>query len=83
MTVYSDFLLELHDLLKKYQGELYYTNEDDGIHVSCFGYDIFTGVLHADNLGGLREAIRAHGGSFLNKEKEKEADKIMKQNGYK
>jgi hypothetical protein len=80
MTVASDFLLELHDLMKKFQLEFYYTN-DDGVHIAIDGEVIYTGGLDSDDLAGLRDSIKQHGGNFINKGKEKQANKVIEKSG--
>ena len=37
---------ELIPLLMKYNADMYYTNEDDGIHISVDGEDIYAGPLN-------------------------------------
>lgn len=49
MTIKNEFLEKLGRLCDDYSAEIYYTNEDDGIHISIFGEDIFVGTVEADN----------------------------------
>jgi len=58
----EEFLLKLADLIEEYKTELYYTVDDDGIHVdiggSC-GPTIYVGFLEPSD---LRKVARGEGG---------------------
>jgi hypothetical protein len=43
------FLLELSSLMKKYRATMQYTNNDDGIHISVDGQEVFVGFLFDDD----------------------------------
>ena len=42
------FLLELAALVKKHEATFAYTNDDDGIHISVKGQEVFIGFLEQD-----------------------------------
>lgn len=43
--VAEEFLQKLHELLRDYSAEIYYTQADDGVHVAVFGDDVYVGEL--------------------------------------
>jgi hypothetical protein len=45
------FLLELSSLLKKNKATIFYTNDDDGIHIESRGEELFVGDLGGDDAG--------------------------------
>lgn len=47
----SIFLLELSSLLEKNKATIYYTNDDDGIHIESNGEEIFVGYLSEADAG--------------------------------
>jgi hypothetical protein len=42
------FLLELSSLLEKHKATIFYTNDDDGIHIETDGKEVFVGWLDSD-----------------------------------
>lgn len=42
------FLLELSSLLEKNKATIFYTNDDDGIHIASNGEELFVGFLSDD-----------------------------------
>ena len=50
------FMEKLAALLKSRGAEIYYTNDDDGIHIATFGDDIYVGTVHGDHVSKLLEA---------------------------
>ena len=50
------FMQKLTALLKSRSAEIYYTNDDDGIHIATFGDDIYVGFPHGDRAGELLKA---------------------------
>lgn len=47
------FLLELSSLLKKNKATIFYTNDDDGIHIEADGEEVFVGHLCGDDAGDV------------------------------
>ena len=47
----SIFLLELSSLLKKNKATIFYTRDDDGVHIASNGEDLFVGFLSDDDAG--------------------------------
>ncbi len=45
------FLLELSSLLEKNKATIFYTNDDDGIHIESSGEELFIGWLFDDDAG--------------------------------
>jgi hypothetical protein len=45
------FLLELSSLLEKNKATIFYTNDDDGIHIESNGEEFFVGYLSDDDAG--------------------------------
>ncbi len=45
------FLLDLASLLEKNKAAIFYTNDDDGIHIESDGDELFVGFLSADGTG--------------------------------
>jgi hypothetical protein len=45
------FILELSSLLTKHKATIFYTNDDDGIHVESNGEEVFKGFLDGRNAG--------------------------------
>ncbi len=45
------FLLELSSLLEKNKAAIFYTNDDDGIHIEANGEELFVGLLDGRNAG--------------------------------
>lgn len=45
------FLLELSSLLEKNKATIEYTNDDDGIHISADGEEVFVGFLYDNSAG--------------------------------
>jgi hypothetical protein len=45
------FLLELSSVLTKYKATIFYTNDDDGIHIETHGEEVFKGFLDGQNAG--------------------------------
>ena len=42
------FLMDLADLLRRFNATLTYTTDDDGIHITLNGKELFCGFLHID-----------------------------------
>jgi hypothetical protein len=53
----EEFLYEFADLCEKHNVGLDYTNQDDGIHISVNGEDVFVGFLFENAADIIREAI--------------------------
>ncbi len=51
-----EFLTKLEALMGQYQAELFYTNDDDGIHVSLPGDDSSPGFFNLKELKRLNSA---------------------------
>ncbi len=45
------FLLELSTLLEKNKATIFYTNDDDGLHIESNGEELFVGFLSDDDAG--------------------------------
>lgn len=45
------FLLELSSVLTKHKATIFYTNDDDGIHIETHGKEVFVGWLNGDHAG--------------------------------
>ncbi len=45
------FLLELSSLLERHKATIFYTNEDDGIHIESNGEELFVGFLSENDAG--------------------------------
>lgn len=45
------FILELSSLLEKHKATIFYTNDDDGIHIESNGEEVFVGHLDCENAG--------------------------------
>lgn len=45
------FVLELSSVLTKYNATIEYTNDDDGLHISTFGKEVFVGFLSSKTAG--------------------------------
>jgi hypothetical protein len=45
------FLLELSSLLEKNKAAIFYTNDDDGIHIESNEEELFVGFLDGDDAG--------------------------------
>ncbi len=54
------FMQKLTALLKSRSAEIYYTTDDDGIHIATFGDDIYVGFPHG-NMDGELELLKAAG----------------------
>lgn len=50
-TDQATFLLELSSLLKKNRATIEYTNDDDGLHISVAGEEVFVGFLFGESAG--------------------------------
>jgi hypothetical protein len=51
------FVLELSSVLTKYKATIEYTTDDDGIHISTFGKEVFVGFLFDDAGANLYETV--------------------------
>ena len=45
------FLLELSSLLTKHKAGIFYTNDDDGIHIEADDKELYVGFLSSRNAG--------------------------------
>lgn len=65
------FLLELSSLLKKHKAEIFYTTDDDGIHIESNGEELFVGFLDGRNAGdNLYRNVIKKGNRYDKQEKE-------------
>ncbi len=52
------FLQKLADLCSEYDANIYYTNDDDGIHICLGGDDVFVGFGGFGGFGELSKELR-------------------------
>jgi hypothetical protein len=46
----NEFILEFTALIKKHKACIYYTRNDDGVHIDIDGEDVFTGTIEQGDM---------------------------------